>query len=284
MDYCSNGLESFIETLSGVETPVLFCERFDEKSNIWNFSMHKHDCIELLYFLYGTAEVKADVQSVKASFYDIVVYPAGMYHTENLAFNRHQEIICVWVEIPGLTLNNVIRIQDKDASIKWLLEKLHAEYKSARPCAALIGHYVKTAAILIAKKCIAEKKADDPMSRVMQYMQDHMAEQITVEQLADLIYVSKSYLSRLFKQQTGMSLIEYLRLIRVEAAKSLLVSSSTNVNEISYTIGYNSPKYFCRAFRTCTGMSPREFKYSAENDTAEKLPLLKQEQQYASST
>jgi len=62
-------------------------------------------------------------------------------------------------------------------------------------------------------------------------------------------------------------LIEYLRLIRVETAKALLVSSNTSVAEISYIIGYNSPKYFCRAFRSCTGMSPREFKAASRDNS-----------------
>jgi len=264
MDYFSNGLESFSAALNRVETPVLFCERFDGNSKIWNFERHKHDCIELLYFLYGSAEVTAAETSVEASLYDVVIYPKEMYHTEHLQFNRHQEIICLWVNIPDLVFPNVIRIQDKDASLKWLLSNLHAEHKSPNPSAALIEHYVKSIAILIARKCLADKPADDPVSRVMLYMQDHLAQEITVDQLSDLIYVSKSYLSRLFKQHTGMSLIEYLNLIRVEKAKVLLVSSDKTVNDISYLIGYNSPKYFCRAFRNCTGHSPREFKTASK--------------------
>lgn len=260
MGYVSNGLNGFCEELNRVETPVLFCERFDEKSNIWNFVRHKHECIELLYFLYGNAEVTAEETSMQASFYDIVIYPKGMYHTEHLKFDGHQEIICVWVDIPGLDLPSAIRIQDNDANIKWILENLHSEYKSENPSKELIEHYVKTIAILIAKKCFAQKHSDDPVSRIMLYMQDHMTDELTVEQLSELIYVSKSYLSRIFKKQTGVSLIEYLRLIRVETAKALLVSSNTSIEEISYIIGYNSPKYFCRAFRICTGMSPREFK------------------------
>ena len=271
MDYMGSGFEGFCTALDQVQTPVLFCERFDEKSDIWNFVRHKHDCIELLYFLYGNAEVTAAETSMQASFYDIVIYPKGMYHTEHLQFNGHQEILCIWVDIPGLEIPNAIRIQDSDASVKWLLESLHAEYKSEKPSKKLIEHYVKTVAMLIAKKCFAEKPSDDLVSRVMMYMQDHMTEELTVEQLSSLIYVSKSYLSRIFKQQTGLSLIEYLRLIRVETAKALLVSSNTSVAEISYIIGYNSPKYFCRAFRSCTGMSPREFK-AASRDTS--LPYV----------
>lgn len=261
-DFFANGFDGFCESIAGVSPEILFCEQFDEKSSIWNFEAHKHDCIELLYFLYGNAEVSAAEKIVQASFYDIVIYPRGVYHTEHLQMNRHQEIICIWVDIPGLKLQDVIHIQDKDSSVKWVLEKLHQEYKSTAPSKALIGHYIRLAAMLIAKMFYEQKSEADPLSRVILYMQSNMSEAISVEELADLIYVSKSYLSRYFKKKTGMSLIEYLRLIRVNAAKRLLVSTDTSVEEISSVIGYTSSKYFCRAFRKCTGMSPSEYRKS----------------------
>ncbi len=260
MDYLENGLDSFCAAINQVETPVLFCERFDEKSNIWNFSKHKHDCIELLYFLFGRAEVITGDDSVQADFYDAVIYPKGMYHTEILQFNRHQEIICVWVDIPDLEIPRVIRMQDENGNLKCLLEKLHTEYKSEAPCKALIDHYVKALAILIARKYIAKSSENDMVGRVSQYMQDNMAQQITVQQLADLVYVSKSYLSRIFKRQTGMALNEYLQKLRIEAAKTILLSSGMNTGEVACTVGYHCPKYFYRVFVSNTGMSPREFR------------------------
>ena len=87
-----------------------------------------------------------------------------------------------------------------------------------------------------------------------------MAKQITVEELAGLIHVSKSYLNRIFNKQLGMSPIEYLRMVRIETAKRMLVGSSMLIEEISEAIGYNSPKYFYKAFNKCTGMSPRKFR------------------------
>lgn len=260
MSYFENGLDSFCDAIDQAETPVLFCERFDEKSNIWNFSKHKHDCIELVYFLFGRAEVITGDDLMQADFYDAIIYPKGVEHTEILQFNRHQEIICVWVDIPGLEIPRVIRIQDENGNLKCLLEKLHAECKRETPCKALIDHYVKALAMLIARQYIENRSENDMVGRVCQYMQDNMAQQITVQQLADLVYVSKSYLSRKFKQQTGMTLNEYLQKIRIEAAKTILLSSDMGTGEIACTVGYPCPKYFYRVFVANTGMSPREFR------------------------
>ena len=98
------------------------------------------------------------------------------------------------------------------------------------------------------------------ISRVILYMQDHLTESISVQQLADMVYVSKSYLSRAFKQKAGLSLMEYLNSLRMEAAKTMLAASNLNTEEIAYRTGYHSTKFFYRAFRAYTGMSTREYR------------------------
>ena len=101
---------------------------------------------------------------------------------------------------------------------------------------------------------------NDMISRVILYMQDHLTESVGVQQLADMVYVSKSYLSRAFKQKTGLSLMEYLNSLRMEAAKAMLAASDMHTDEIAYRTGYHSTKFFYRAFRAYTGMSTREYR------------------------
>ena len=266
MDFFENGYEGFCSAVNASETPVLFCERFDERSDIWNFNEHCHNCIELIYFLYGTARVITGGTSVQASFYDMIVYPKGKPHTESLQFDHHQEIICLWVDIPGLEIGDIMRIQDKDARLKWLMEAIHAEYKSKTPNKALIDHLVKSVILLIGQCYLEKQTQNDMISRVILYMQDHLRESISVQQLADMVYVSKSYLSRAFKQKTGLSLMEYLNSLRMEAAKALLAASNMNTEEIAYRAGYRSTKFFYRAFRAYTGMSTREYRKSGSEN------------------
>lgn len=260
LDFFANGFPGFCEAIDRSQTPVLFCERFDERSNIWNFKEHKHDCIELIYFLYGNARVITGQTSVQASFYDMIVYPKGMLHTESLQFDHHQEIICLWVDVPGLEFSDILRVQDKDARLKWLLENIHTEYKGRTPNRFLIEHYVKSVMLLIGRHVFEKRTESDMVSRVILYMQDHLTEQISVQQLADMVYVSKSYLSRAFKQKTGVTMMEYLNTLRMEAAKIMLAASGMNTEEIACQTGYHSAKFFYRAFRAYTGMSTREFR------------------------
>lgn len=259
-DFLANGFPGFCEALEKASVPLVFCERFDETSNIWNTTRHKHDYIELLYFLYGGAEVSAQERSMEASFYDVMIYPHNTYHTEHLQGGRRREVICLWIDLPELILPNVIHIQDKSAELKWLLEHIHREYKSEAPCKSLIDHYVKSAMILIARKRMQEQAQQDPISRVILYMRDHLHGEITVEEMAQMIYVSKSYLSRVFRQRTGMPLMEYLRDLRLNTAKAMLISTNESIESISYHTGFNSPKYFCKTFRKHAGLPPREFR------------------------
>ncbi len=266
LEFLTNGFDGFCAAVNASETPVLFCERFDERSSIWNFKEHCHDCIELIYFLYGNARVITGGKSVQASFYDMIVYPKGKPHTESLQFDHHQEIICIWVDVPGLEIQDIMRIQDKDAHLKWLMEAIHTEYKSKTPSKALIDHYVKSVMLLIGRFYFEKQTQDDMISRVILYMQDHLTETISVQQLADMVYVSKSYLSRAFKQKTGLSLMEYLNSLRMESAKAMLAASNMNTEEIAYRTGYHSTKFFYRAFRAYTGMATREYRKS-ESET-----------------
>ena len=58
----------------------------------------------------------------------------------------------------------------------------------------------------------------------------------------------------------GMTIVAYINMLRIDLAKGLLVSSNANVNEIAYQVGFESPKYFFRAFRAATGETPAAFR------------------------
>ena len=85
-------------------------------------------------------------------------------------------------------------------------------------------------------------------------------EVITVEEIAGLAGQSPSHLSRLFRQQTGLSIIDYLTRIRMRAAEELLVHRKISIGTIAAEVGYRDANYFSRVFRRETGMTPREYR------------------------
>ena len=91
-------------------------------------------------------------------------------------------------------------------------------------------------------------------------MRHNLARDITIEQLSELIHVSRSHLNKLFVQRSGMTPMQYLLEIRIDAAKSLLMTTNQSVASIAADVGFHSPKYFSSIFHRATGLSPREFR------------------------
>ncbi|RZT02789.1 AraC family two component transcriptional regulator [Cuneatibacter caecimuris] len=100
---------------------------------------------------------------------------------------------------------------------------------------------------------------DQIIRAVKAYVMDHLRT-ATLEEAAFLTHLSSSYLSRLFRGQTGQSFSDYLLQKRMERACSMLTDARHKIYEISDAIGYDNPKNFSRAFRNYYHLSPREYR------------------------
>lgn len=104
-----------------------------------------------------------------------------------------------------------------------------------------------------------------PIAQVIQYMQHFYAQPLTLKQLAERANYSVPHLCALFKEATGYTPIDYLARLRVEAAKSLLADSALSLPEVAEQTGYRDPSYFGRIFKRIVGLSPQQFKRSAQD-------------------
>lgn len=94
----------------------------------------------------------------------------------------------------------------------------------------------------------------------MEYMQYHYDLPITLEDVAKQSHLSVSRLAHLFKEQVGITVIEYLTNIRINQAKQQLLISNKNCTQICFGVGYNNQSYFTRIFKQISGMTPRQFR------------------------
>ncbi len=83
---------------------------------------------------------------------------------------------------------------------------------------------------------------------------------ITIEEASSEMKISAGYLSRLFKQETGYTFVDYLMHIRVKRAIELLRNQTVKVYEVADLVGYSDARYFTQVFKKVTGTTPREFK------------------------
>ena len=95
---------------------------------------------------------------------------------------------------------------------------------------------------------------------VREYIDNHYASNITLDDLAERFFMNKTYLSELFKEQYGVALKDYLVSVRITEAKKLLRFTDKTTEEIAEAIGVNGAAYFSRMFKRVEGVSPREYR------------------------
>ncbi len=100
---------------------------------------------------------------------------------------------------------------------------------------------------------------------VMDYVSIHYNLDIQLEQLAKICFLNPEYLSKLFKKETGSSLVDYINFIRMERAKDSLIMTNDEIVNIALQAGFNSSSYFCRVFKRSTGLSPTGFRRQNRN-------------------
>ncbi len=93
-----------------------------------------------------------------------------------------------------------------------------------------------------------------------EYIYSHIKEHITIEDLADEFGVSASYLSRLFKKETGVSVSAYIREQKMEIAKNLLRFSDYSMADIANRLSFSSQSHFIQQFRETVGMTPKKYR------------------------
>lgn len=144
----------------------------------------------------------------------------------------------------GPPLNDVARqtvaVSDLNREMHALARKLHERIKSTK-----------------------DHIHQELIQHLLQYIRDHLDQDLTLESLAEKVYMHPAYLSRICKTLTGKGLGEQIVLARIERAKELLLATGQSVNDISVQLGYTNPRAFYRLFKEYTSMTPGEFRKNA---------------------
>lgn len=101
---------------------------------------------------------------------------------------------------------------------------------------------------------------------VADYLLHHCDTDESLEELAERFFISKSYLSRIFREVTGFSINEYRNITRIRKAKELLAGSEYSVTEISEVLGFESVTYFERVFKKLTDKTPLKYRRICSGD------------------
>jgi two-component system response regulator YesN len=122
----------------------------------------------------------------------------------------------------------------------------------------------KLTAVIIEEYCEAvhvysTKSYSSIVKNAVNHIDLNLQKPLTLQQIAATIHVNASHLSRKFKQDVGINLIDYINLKRVEASKIYLLRGNIPITEIAFMVGFNDLNYFIRVFKKCTAMTPSQF-------------------------
>lgn len=95
---------------------------------------------------------------------------------------------------------------------------------------------------------------------VQKYIYTHYSQDISVDLLADMVCLAPSYLSHIFKKETGVNLSKFIKAYRMEKARELLENSHEKIISVANSVGYPNVSYFCQSFRDFYGISPQKFR------------------------
>lgn len=161
-----------------------------------------------------------------------------------------------------------IEVADNDR-LTGLFERLIRHYESGDFSAVLmqkatlleiVSLYLESAVMdRQSFSAVDEDRGMHNVNQVLKYIEAHLHENVTVQQLADLVHFHPNYLIRQFRELVGVSPIQYVQRLKLETAKTLLTATAEPVSDIARSLGMEL-YYFSRLFKKHTGLPPTEYR------------------------
>jgi len=252
-----------------------------------NYPIHWHTALEIIVPLKSTYTVMIDNTPHTFSEGDIFITPPGTLHAlvappsgERLIILFDYSLICNIKGMDSLlhslhpfTLISKEEYPDLNARLRFYLDEVSREYENNAPFteafiyAMMLRFFIDIGRTNFNATTrfpgITSGKQHEYIEKFMNicnYITDHCAENISMEELSNLAGFSKFHFARLFKQFSGMSCYEYLLQKRVALAEQLLIQPDISITEAAMLSGFNSLSTFNRVFKAHKNCTPSEYK------------------------
>lgn len=250
-----------------------------------NVSPHFHDFYELYFYLSGNVEYMIGQELYQLKHGDLLFIPPGLVHNPLLDSKKEPyERIVVWIKketFEGLSridkdilscMEEIQRanylIRSSEQTIERLYNffiSLYDSYEEKKLCYISEGlNFISNILVLINRILYYEKNVDKVESQpsfikdILQYIDSHLVEKITLERLEKDFLINKYYISRLMKQNLGISVYQYIIKKRLLLAMEYILSGY-KINTVHEICGFTDYSCFYRAFVKEYGMNPKEY-------------------------
>ncbi|OPZ75637.1 MAG: HTH-type transcriptional regulator YesS [Firmicutes bacterium ADurb.Bin456] len=131
----------------------------------------------------------------------------------------------------------------------------------------LLVAWVNQRIVAMAENVAGRKEEEDNgiINQIQQHINNFYYQDLSLEAVARKFFLSPSYLSRIFKNETGSNFIEYVTMVRLRRAGQFLGGSEESIASIAGKVGYNDVKYFSRVFKKYMGVTPGEYRRQVSN-------------------
>lgn len=237
--------------------------------------LHRHpDTAELLLVTEGRVHCKIGTHSYSLPSGTALFVPSGFWHELDYPAAPKQSGYRLSFASPHLKpdlvtdVPQVIQVDDL-AGIIPLFARLEQENEQPHPHSRITHHLVGLIRALLDRSTDTQNFLDsrETIRLVKHYMEEHHYRSLLLDDLAAKFALNKYQLSRLFKQHTGMSPLQYLISCRMETAKQLLATTETAVASISFRVGYKSATQFQAAFKKSVGTTPRLYRIASTKES-----------------
>lgn len=262
-----------------------------------NMGIHGHHFFELVYITGGTAVHTLGGISTRLQKGDYFIVDYGSQHSYSESNNltiinclflpeiiedtlkgissfevlMQQCLIRYYKFTPQLTLSNSI-FHDEDEKILLLLTGMLSEYQEKLiGCTEIFRLRLIEILILTMRRIIGNHviSQNSFVMQVISYINSNFKNRKILSSFCKEYHFSLQYVSRKFKQETGMTIMKYLQKVRIEKSCELLTGSSMNIAEIANEIGYEDVKFFNQMFFRLLKMTPREYRKMSSSLQAE---------------
>jgi AraC family transcriptional regulator len=231
-------------------------------------SRHTHEIAHISFVLYGSYTERHPKQTASCKTSTLVFHPFGLTHA--LDFDNAETRIFT-VEIKPRWLDYICDppgILNRSAYFYGglpvcLATRLFRESQRGGPISALAMEGLVLEMIAEATNASSargERKNSRWLNRARDLIHAEFAQNLTIENIAKIAGVHPAHLARAFRQQTGYTIGEYVRRIRIEVTAHQLVSTNASLGEIAAAAGFSDQSHFSRTFKSYLGITPGEYR------------------------
>lgn len=250
-------------------------------------SYHSHDFLEMAFVLSGSGRYRIEERCYHVVEGDLIIINPGMKHQALLSEVSEMPTTEFFVGFSDIQLGNLPpnylplpgdgHILHTKGELRQKLFKICSSME-AENAVCKQGRYFMLKAYLMQMLLLVLREQCEPMERptgcsfdsvnkkyvveqMVNYFEDHYSEKISLDQIAENMYLSPFYISKIFKSETGDTPIRHLINIRLEKAKELLEKGwGGSIQEVAASVGYDDAYHFSKLFKKHYGLSPSQVK------------------------